>query len=52
MMRGTGIFLAMGLVSGFFIGSYMGYVVWGSLAGLVFGIILAAVTSRLLNKNR
>jgi membrane associated rhomboid family serine protease len=52
IMRGTGIFLAIGLVGGFFVGNYIGYAVLGSLAGMVIGVVIAALANRLLNRNR
>jgi hypothetical protein len=51
-MRGTGIFLATGLITGFFIGKSTGYPVWGTILGLVAGVGLAILTNWLLNKNK
>jgi hypothetical protein len=51
-MRGTGIFLAIGLLAGFFVGQATGYVVWGTFAGFVAGIAFAVLTNLIYNKNR
>jgi hypothetical protein len=51
-MRGTGVFLATGLMAGFFIGKAAGYAVWGTILGMVTGVGLAILTNWILNKNR
>jgi hypothetical protein len=51
-MRGTGIFLASGLIAGFFIGKSAGYPVWGTILGLAAGVGIAILTNLALNKNK
>jgi hypothetical protein len=51
-MRGTGIFLATGLMAGFFIGKMVDYVVWGTIIGMVVGLALAILANWAFNNNR
>ncbi len=51
-MRGTGIFLAIGLMAGFFAGKAAGFVVWGTFAGLAAGLVLAVLANWVYNKNQ
>ncbi len=51
-MRGTGIFMAIGLMAGFFVGQATGFVVWGTFAGLTAGVALAVLANWVFNKNR
>jgi hypothetical protein len=51
-MRGAGFFFATGTMIGFFVGRAYGYAVWGTMAGIVAGLVATALLNWFWSQRR